>query len=75
MEYRKFGPTDMTTSVLGFGCWEMGGGYGDVVEDQTIAAVNRAMDLGINCFDTAPAYGRESRSAYWERRWGLAGRM
>ena len=58
MEYRKFGPTDMTTSVMGFGCWEMGGGYGDVVEDQTIAAVNRAMDLGINCFDTAPAYGR-----------------
>ena len=57
MEYRKFGPTDMTVSVLGFGCWEMGGTYGDVTEPEVSAAVNRAIDLGINCFDTAPAYG------------------
>ena len=58
MEYRQFGPTDMTTSVLGFGCWEMGGGYGDIVEADVTNAVHRAIDLGINCFDTAPAYGR-----------------
>lgn len=58
MEYRKFGPTDMTVSVLGFGCWEMGGGYGDISESEVVNAVHRAIDLGINCFDTAPAYGR-----------------
>ena len=58
VEYRKFGPTDMTVSVLGFGCWEMGGTYGDIAESDVTAAVHRAMDLGINCFDTAPAYGR-----------------
>ena len=57
MEYRRFGPTDITVSALGFGCWEMGGTYGDVTERGVSAAVNRAIDLGINCFDTAPAYG------------------
>jgi aryl-alcohol dehydrogenase-like predicted oxidoreductase len=48
----------MTVSALGFGCWEMGGTYGDVSQSEVAAAVNRAIDLGINCFDTAPAYGR-----------------
>ena len=63
MEYRRFGPTDMTVSALGFGCWEMGGTYGDVDGSEIAAAVNRAIDLGVNCFDTAPAYGRgESES-------------
>ena len=63
MEYRRFGPTDITVSALGFGCWEMGGTYGDVSQSEVAAAVNRAIDLGINCFDTAPAYGRgESES-------------
>ena len=63
MEYRRFGPTDMTVSALGFGCWEMGGTYGNVDGSEIAAAVNRAIDLGVNCFDTAPAYGRgESES-------------
>ena len=54
MEYRKFGPTDLTVSVFGFGCWLPGApDYGA----QMSAAVNRAIDLGINCFDTAPHYG------------------
>ena len=57
MEYRMFGQTDITVSVLGFGGWEMGGTYGDISESQVTAAVNRAIDLGINCFDTAPVYG------------------
>ncbi len=58
MEYRTLGKTGLKVSVTGFGCWEMGGGYGDVAQKQTTAAVNRAIDVGINCFDTAPAYGR-----------------
>ena len=60
MEYRKFGPTDLTVSVLGYGCWDAtvpqtagGGGYGD----QMTAVVHRALDLGITCFDTSRVYG------------------
>lgn len=57
MEYRPFGKTGIQVSAIGFGCWEIGGGYGSIEEDQFIHAVNRALDLGINCFDTAEAYG------------------
>ena len=53
MEYRKFGPTDLTVSALGFGCWDSAGWDGD----QMSAAVDRAIDQGVNCFDTAPSYG------------------
>ncbi|MGE0823003.1 MAG: aldo/keto reductase [Candidatus Binatia bacterium] len=57
MEYRPFGQTGMQVSAIGFGCWEIGGGYGSIEEEQFVLAVNRALDLGINCFDTAEAYG------------------
>ncbi|MCZ6678198.1 MAG: aldo/keto reductase [Candidatus Poribacteria bacterium] len=57
MEYRSFGQTEMQVSPIGFGCWEMGGGYGSIEEGEVIAAIHRAIDLGINCFDTAEAYG------------------
>src|SRR5438132_8236091 len=57
MEYRQFGQTGIQISPLGIGCWEIGGGYGSIEETEFIAAVNRALDLGINCFDTAEAYG------------------
>ena len=54
MEYRKFGSTDIAVSALGFGCYDAaGGGYGD----KMAAAVQRAVDLGITCFDTAVGYG------------------
>jgi aryl-alcohol dehydrogenase-like predicted oxidoreductase len=60
MEYRKFGQTDLTVSVLGCGCWDAsvqqtagGGGY----SDRMSAAIHRALELGITCFDTAPVYG------------------
>ena len=59
MEYRKFGPTDMEISVTGFGCWAMGKWWWgeDVVDENSIAAVHRALDLGVNFFDTADVYG------------------
>src|SRR5216683_3045275 len=57
MEYRKFGQTGIQISAIGFGCWEIGGGYGSIEEAEFIKAVNRALDVGINCFDTAEAYG------------------
>ena len=58
MEYRAFGKTGVDVSVMGFGCWEMGGCYGEVADNDVAAAVNRAIDVGINCFDTAAVYGR-----------------
>ncbi len=57
MEYRPFGQTGMQVSAIGVGCWEIGGGYGSIEETQFIQAVHRALDLGINCFDTAEGYG------------------
>ncbi len=57
MEYRAFGRTGLQVSAIGFGCWETGGSYGSFHEDEVIHAVHRALDLGINCFDTAEGYG------------------
>ena len=57
MEYRSFGQTGIAVSAIGVGCWEIGGGYGSIEEQEFIAAVHTALDLGITCFDTAEAYG------------------
>ncbi len=57
MERRPFGRTGLEVSAVGFGCWEVGGGYGNVEEAEFARAVGRALDLGINCFDTAEGYG------------------
>ena len=57
MEHRPFGRTGLEVSAVGFGCWEIGGGYGDIEEAEFVRAVGRALDLGINCFDTAEGYG------------------
>ena len=57
MEYRQFGRTDMKVSAIGFGCWEISGTYGPIDAAQFDQAVHRALDAGINCFDTAEAYG------------------
>jgi len=57
MEYRQFGQTGIQISAIGFGCWEIGGGYGSIEEAEFIKAINRALEVGINSFDTAEAYG------------------
>jgi aryl-alcohol dehydrogenase-like predicted oxidoreductase len=57
MEYRAFGRTGLQVSAIGFGCWELGGQYGHYEESEVIDAVQRALDLGVNCFDTAEGYG------------------
>lgn len=57
MQYRTMGDSDLTTSVIGFGAWEVGGQYGSYVEREFMDAVNRALDLGVTLFDTAMAYG------------------
>jgi aryl-alcohol dehydrogenase-like predicted oxidoreductase len=57
MEYRPFGATAVQTSAIGFGCWEIAGGYGRIEQSDFARAVQRAVDAGITCFDTAEAYG------------------
>src|SRR6202167_5703001 len=57
MEHRAFGQTGIQISAVGFGCWEIGGGYGSIEETEFVKAINRALDIGINSFDTAEAYG------------------
>jgi aryl-alcohol dehydrogenase-like predicted oxidoreductase len=57
MELRPFGQTGIDVGAVGYGCWEIGGGYGDIEEDEFVRAIGRALDLGINCFDTAEGYG------------------
>jgi len=57
MELRPFGRTGIDVSAVGYGCWEIGGGYGDIEAEEFDRAVARALDLGVNCFDTAEGYG------------------
>lgn len=58
MRTRKFGDSGLETSVIGFGGWPMGRGqYGDLDDDEAIAAVQAAFDGGITLFDTAAVYG------------------
>ena len=57
MEYRPFGSTDLKVSAIGFGCWEISGTYGAIEPAEFEVAVHRALDGGVNCFDTAQAYG------------------
>jgi len=58
MEYRQLGTTGIGVSVIGVGCWAMGGrSWGPVDDRESVAAIHRALDLGVNLFDTAPVYG------------------
>ncbi len=57
MQYRTIGKTGIRISEIGFGAWGIGDGWGSLHDDQSIAALQRAFDLGITFYDTAAAYG------------------
>lgn len=59
MEYRAFGRTGWKVSTTGTGTWAMGSLWGPVDDRESLAALNRAVDLGVNLFDTADVYGSE----------------
>lgn len=57
MEYRRLGKTGMEVSAVGFGAWAIGGSWGPQSENDSLAALHRAIDLGVNFIDTAAGYG------------------
>ena len=59
MEYRELGRTGWKISAISLGTWAMGSSWGAVDGRESMAALNRALDLGVNFFDTADAYGSE----------------
>ncbi len=57
MKYRTLGRTGMKVSAIGFGAWAIGGGWGDQNDNDSIKALHKALDSGINFIDTAAGYG------------------
>ena len=58
LNYRTFGKTNIKVSEVGLGTWQLGGSdWGDVSEADALAILRRAVDRGINFFDTADVYG------------------
>ena len=57
MQYRELGRTGWNVSTISFGAWAIGGTWGNVKDDESLSALHRALDLGVNFFDTADVYG------------------
>src|ERR1041385_2913355 len=66
MRLRNLGNTGIRVSEIGLGAWAIGGaaeasgtplGWGRTNDDESLAAIRRARDLGVNFFDTADSYG------------------
>jgi len=66
MQYRRIGNSDLKISEISLGCWTLGGlnwvngtpnGWANVDENEAIAAINYAIDQGVNHFDNADVYG------------------
>ena len=57
MEYRNLGETGMRVSAISLGTWAFGSEWGAVSDEESYAALNTAIDLGVNFLDTADVYG------------------
>lgn len=57
MNYKQLGNTELKISELSFGTWAIGGSWGKVNDMEALKGLQRAMDLGVNFFDTADVYG------------------
>ena len=57
MKYRVLGRTGWKVSEISFGAWAIGGTWGMVDDKESLAALHKAIELGINFFDTADVYG------------------
>lgn len=57
MKYRNFGKTGIMVSEIGFGAWAIGGSWGPQDDRDSVKALHKAIDLGVNFIDTAAGYG------------------
>jgi aryl-alcohol dehydrogenase-like predicted oxidoreductase len=57
MRYRELGRTGWKVSEISFGAWAIGSAWGTVDDNESLAALHRALDLGVNFIDTADVYG------------------
>ncbi|MCL6625787.1 aldo/keto reductase [Alicyclobacillus shizuokensis] len=57
MRYRELGNTGLQISEVSFGTWAIGGAWGSVAESDALNGLARAIDAGVNFFDTADVYG------------------
>ena len=58
MKYRKFGKQNWQFSEISFGAWAIGGDmWGPQNDDESLKALHKAIDLGVNFIDTAQGYG------------------
>jgi len=77
MQYKELGRTGYQVSTISFGAWAIGGTWGDLDDSEAMRCLHRALDLGVNFFDTADVYGdghserllarlrKERRDPFW----------
>jgi aryl-alcohol dehydrogenase-like predicted oxidoreductase len=66
MRHRRLGKTNYQVSEIGLGCWQLGGSFGTLGDDTAEAILDKALELGVDFWDTADVYGdglSESRIA------------
>jgi aryl-alcohol dehydrogenase-like predicted oxidoreductase len=57
MQYRELGRTGFKVSAVSFGSWAIGGTWGPVKDNESLEALHKSVELGVNFFDTADVYG------------------
>ena len=57
MNYRELGNTGLKVSEISFGTWAIGGSWGKKTDEESLKALDYAMEQGVNFFDTADVYG------------------
>jgi aryl-alcohol dehydrogenase-like predicted oxidoreductase len=57
MKYRELGRTGWKVSEISFGAWAIGGSWGEVDDSESLRTLHRAVEMGVNFFDTADVYG------------------
>jgi aryl-alcohol dehydrogenase-like predicted oxidoreductase len=72
MEQRQLGNSGLAVSAIGLGCMGMTWAYGPADTDESVATIHRAIELGVNFFDTAEVYGPHTNEELLGR--ALAGR-
>ena len=65
MQKRSLGSQGLKVSELGLGCMGMSEFYGTADEDESIASIHRAIELGVTFLDTADMYGPYQRASRW----------